>query len=56
MNKLEFILLYLDPGTGSLLVQLIIATVTAAVFFVRGIREKVVNFFNHLRGRDNKES
>ena len=55
MNHLSFIFLYLDPGTGSLIVQLIITAVTAAIFFIRGLREKIVNIFNRLRGKDNRE-
>jgi len=54
MNNLAFIFLYLDPGTGSMIVQMIIAAVTAAIFFVRGIREKIVEIFNRFRGKDNK--
>jgi len=56
MNHLSFIYLYLDPGTGSLIIQLIITAVTAAIFFIRGLREKIVHLFNRLRGKDNKES
>ncbi|HZY24844.1 MAG TPA: hypothetical protein VFE71_03390 [Bacteroidales bacterium] len=56
MNHLSFIFLYLDPGTGSLIVQLIITAVTASIFFIRSLREKIVQLFNRLRGKDSEES
>lgn len=56
MNHLSYIFLYLDPGTGSLIIQLIITAVTAAIFFIRGLRQRVIDLFNRLRGKDKKES
>jgi hypothetical protein len=52
MNNLAFIFLYLDAGTGSLIVQLTIAAVTAAIFFFRGLRERIVNLFKRFRRKD----
>jgi hypothetical protein len=54
MNKLGYIFLYLDPGTGSMIVQLVIATVTAAIFFFRGVRERIAAFFNRFRRKSPK--
>lgn len=51
MNTLNFILLYLDPGTGSLIIQLVIAGVTAAFFFLKNVREKVFNFFKSFKNK-----
>ncbi len=39
---------YLDPGTGSFLLQLLIATLLGALFLLRGYFGKVVNFFRRL--------
>jgi len=44
--SLSFILLYLDAGTGNLIMQFLIAVVTAAIFSIRGIRERIVIFFH----------
>lgn len=42
------ILLYIDPGTGSLIVQIVIASVTALLFYLSFIRKKVVDFFSGI--------
>jgi len=42
------ILLYIDPGTGSIIVQIVIATVTALLFWLSFIRKKVVDFFSGI--------
>ena len=36
---------YLDPGSGSFIIQLIIAGVVGAGFLLRGYWSKLVNFF-----------
>ena len=36
---------YIDPGTGSLILQALAATGITALAFVRGIREKIASFF-----------
>ena len=38
-------LLYIDPGSGSYLVQVIIAAVLGVVFFFRNIRNIIKAFF-----------
>lgn len=36
---------YIDPGTGSLLLQGLAAALITGLAFVRGIREKIMGFF-----------
>lgn len=36
---------YIDPGTGSLVLQALIAGGITALAFVRGIREKILDLF-----------
>lgn len=42
---------YIDPGTGSLILQAVAAAGITAMAFVRGIREKIIGLF---RGRKEK--
>jgi hypothetical protein len=51
MNNLAYALIYLDPGTGSLIIQLIIAAVTAAIFFVKSIRERITYYLKQLQDK-----
>jgi hypothetical protein len=39
------VLLYIDPGSGSYLVQMIIASVLAGMFYVKGIWWKIKSRF-----------
>jgi hypothetical protein len=39
------VLLYIDPGSGSYLVQMIIASVLAGVFYIKGIWWKIKSRF-----------
>ena len=41
----EYSYAYIDPGTGSLILQALIAGGITALAFVRGIRERIVGFF-----------
>ena len=41
-------LLYLDPGTGSLLIQFIIAGVTGVLIFFKQIKIKIKSIYYHL--------
>lgn len=47
-------LAYLDPVTGSLLVQGLIALVAGVVAGVKSVRLKILNFFSNLFERGNK--
>ena len=37
--------LYIDPGTGMILLQLVIAGFASVLVFFKNIREKIKNFF-----------
>ena len=52
------ILGYIDPGTGSLLIQVLAATLISAGLFFKGLRERVVWLFISLfrRGRSSSPS
>ena len=41
---------YLDPGSGSFIIQLIIAGVVGAGFLLRGYWAKIVKFFRGVAG------
>lgn len=43
---MKFILLYLDPGSGSMLVQFIIAGVLGAITFFKHIKLYLQSFFS----------
>ncbi len=45
---------YLDPGSGSFLVQLAIATVLGGLFVIKGYWQRIVGFFRK-RGGENQE-
>jgi len=36
---------YLDPGSGSFIIQLVIATVLGSLFIIKGYWKKIVAFF-----------
>lgn len=36
---------YIDPGTGMILIQVIVAGVASAAVFLKNIREKIIKFF-----------
>jgi len=38
-------LLYIDPGTGMILIQLIVAGFTSAIIFFKNFREKIKSLF-----------
>lgn len=41
------VLLYVDPGSGSYLVQMIIAAVVGALFYFKGLWWRIKSFFTH---------
>lgn len=43
---------YVDPGTGSMLVQLIGAAIVGAAFYMRDLRARIRVFFSGLFRRD----
>jgi hypothetical protein len=48
-------LAYLDPGSGSLLLQLVLAALLGAAVLVRAFWSKIKAFFARLFGRGGKE-
>ena len=46
--------MYFDPGTGSMLVQIIVAAIASvgAVFFA--FKNSIINFLKGVRGKDEK--
>lgn len=46
---LDFALAYIDPGSGSLIIQVIIASILAVPFF---LRTQIARVIGSLRGRD----
>ena len=48
-------LLYIDPGSGSYLVQVIAAAVLGIAFFFKTIKLYIVHFFHKIFGRKRKE-
>lgn len=47
----SFIVGYLDPGTGSMLVQFIIAAVSGVVFFFGSIKRTIVSWFSKAENK-----
>ncbi len=45
------VLLYLDPGTGSFLLQILIAAGMSVVFVIGVFRKKIAGFFGRLFGK-----
>ena len=48
-------LLYLDPGSGSILLQLALAALLGVAVIVRAFWSKIKAFFARLAGRSGKE-
>lgn len=46
---MNIILLYVDPGSGSYLVQLIIAAVLAVVFYFKHFWYRIKSFFSRTK-------
>jgi hypothetical protein len=52
MNRL---LLYIDPGSGSYLVQMIIAGVLAGLFYFKNLWIRVKSFFGKIFSKGQKD-
>ncbi|MGA9531686.1 MAG: hypothetical protein WBR18_03120 [Anaerolineales bacterium] len=46
---------YLDPGSGSYLIQLLIASIMGALILLRVYWSKVIGFFRRLTGKSVEE-
>ncbi len=44
---------YIDPGTGSLIIQGLVGAALAATLFLRQIRDKITAVFSKLRNKKN---
>jgi hypothetical protein len=51
---MHYFLLYIDPGSGSYLVQVIVAGVLGVVFFFKTVKAYIFHFFRRLFHRDKK--
>ena len=49
-------LLYIDPGSGSYLIQVIAAAVLGIAFFFKTLKLYIVHFFLRIFGKRKKES
>ena len=45
---------YLDPGSGSFLIQLLIATLLGGAFVIRSYWKKILGFFRRLFMKDTR--
>ncbi len=56
LNMFDYtILLYLDPGTGSFIVQMLIAGFLAVAFYFKLARDTVKDWFMRLMGKSTQE-
>ena len=51
---MRFFLLYIDPGSGSYLMQIIVAAVLGIAFFFKNIVLSVKLFFHRIFGKKSK--
>jgi len=48
-----FIILYIDPGTGSLLLQMLIGGIAASIVFIKKKWNKIYSFFKKSKKTNN---
>ncbi len=53
---MKLFLLYIDPGSGSYLVQMIIAGVLAGLFYFKNLWFKIKSFFSKPKKDDSSEN
>jgi hypothetical protein len=53
---MKLFLLYIDPGSGSYLVQMIIAGVLAGLFYFKNLWWKVKSFFTKSKKADSPDN
>ena len=46
-HKIKIILAYVDPGTGSYLLQLLIATVLGGLFVIKTYWRRIIDFLSN---------
>jgi len=49
---MKVLLLYIDPGSGSYLVQMIIAGVLGTLFYFKNIWRRIKSFFGKTKEKD----
>ncbi len=54
--KMNFFLLYVDPGSGSYLIQAIIAAVLGALFYFKGIWYRIRRFFSRSANTEKEDT
>ena len=47
---------YIDPGTGSLILQIVIASLVGSLFLLKVFWRKVKTFFTNVFSRDNNRN
>jgi hypothetical protein len=55
MTSIYHILLYIDPGSGSYLVQVIAAAVLSIVFFFKNLKLYIKHLFSRIFGKKEKK-
>jgi hypothetical protein len=53
---MQIFLLYVDPGSGSYLIQAIIAAVLGALFYFKGLWWRIKAFFSRTSGSSRKDA
>jgi hypothetical protein len=51
MNEM---LIYIDPGSGSILAQVIIGAILSVVYFFKNIRNYIKSIFSRTKNENNK--
>ena len=46
---------YIDPGTGSIILQAIIAAIASGLIFFNNVKEKIKKFFKSKKDEKNKK-
>lgn len=52
---MDHILLYIDPGSGSYLLQMIIAAILGGLFYFKSLWWKIKSFFTRKENRNKEE-
>lgn len=48
--------MYFDPGTGSMLIQIIVAAIASIGALFLTFKTNIINFFKGVRGKDEKNT
>lgn len=50
------ILAYIDPGSGSYLIQLLLAGILGVYYYLKGSKDKILSFFGKKKAPEKDES